>query len=158
MTDLSFDHIGVVVPALAEGRAFFAAALPIAAWTAAVDDPGLGVSVQFGRDASGVVYELIAPLGESSPVTAALRSGRHLLNHVAYRTASIAREGARLRELGCVETAAPHPALAYAGATVQFWVSPLRILLELIEAPPHARVPWGVTQRRWGADLQTRDR
>ena len=129
VTQLAVDHVGVVVPTLAEGRRFFTA-----------DEPGLRVAVQFGRGAGGVVYELIAPLGEDSPVSGALRSGRNLQHPLADRTASLDGAARQLREQGCVETAAAHPALAYGGAPVQFFMSPLRILFEVIEAPEHQHV------------------
>ncbi len=137
MTPLRFDHIGIVVPDLAPGRDFFNTAFPITRWTASVDDPGLGVSVQFALDASGLVYELIAPLGPASPVAGALSSGRNLLNHIAYRTTDLVHAAAHLASTGCRETAPARPALAYGNAPVQFFLSPLRFIIELIEAPAH---------------------
>lgn len=137
MSELRFDHIGVVVRDLAIGREFFEAALPISDWTEAIDDPGIGVSVQFALERSRLCYELIAPLGESSPVAGALASGRNVLNHVAYRTADLAQAGRRLESLGCHTTGLAQPAVAYGGYLVQFFVSPLRFIIELIEAPVH---------------------
>lgn len=134
---LRFDHIGVVVREIGLGRKFFAESIGIARWTEVFVDPGLGVSVQFGLGESGPCYELIAPLNEDSPVSAALRSGQRILNHVAYLTAGLEAEGERLAAVGCHSTGPAHPAVAYAGRRVQFWISPLRFMIELIEAPEH---------------------
>jgi methylmalonyl-CoA/ethylmalonyl-CoA epimerase len=136
--DLHFDHIGVVVPDIDAGRRFLEAALGISQWTAVFEDPGLGVAVQFGRALDGPVYELISPLGDTSPVTAALKAGKNILNHMAYLTANIASAGERLRAQGCYPAGEPRPALAYGGRRVQFFVSPLRFLIEIIESPGHA--------------------
>jgi methylmalonyl-CoA/ethylmalonyl-CoA epimerase len=135
---LIFDHLGLVVPTLEEGRSHLAGALDIIQWTTPFDDAGIGVSVQFGKQgAGGPAFELIAPLGPASPVAGALRSGKQILSHVAYRTDDIAASGERLREQGCVATGPAQGAVAYGGRPVQFFVSPLRFMIELIEAPDH---------------------
>lgn len=135
---LEFDHLGLIVPDLAAGRAFLQAALGITRWTPVTDDPGLRVSVQFGSaPGSSIVYELIAPLGDGSPIAGTLRQGKSILNHVAYLTPSLAESAAHLRALGCFATGDPQPAVAYNGCLIQFWISPLRFLIELIEKPGH---------------------
>src|SRR5580698_8337733 len=95
---LRFDHVGIVVSELEVGRAFFKDALGIDRWTEVFADPGLGVSVQFGVADCGPCYELIAPLGEDSPVASALRSGQRILNHVAYLVDDLDAEGQRLAD------------------------------------------------------------
>ena len=135
---LVFDHLGLIVQDLAAGREFLTAALRVAHWTPVVHDNGLQVSVQFGSSAAdGMVYELVAPFGERSPIANALRSGKHILNHLAYRTDDLDRAGERLRAQGCFPAGDPHPAVAYNGQRVQFFVSPLRFVIELIEKPEH---------------------
>jgi methylmalonyl-CoA/ethylmalonyl-CoA epimerase len=134
---LRFDHVGVVVAEIEEGRKFFTSALGITRWTEVFADPGLGVSVQFGLGPDGPCYELIAPLGENSPVAAALRNGQRVLNHVAYLVDDLEAEGQKLAAQGCSPAGPARPAVAYAGRCVRFWMSPLRFLVELIEAPGH---------------------
>ncbi len=136
---LVFDHLGVIVEELAGGREFLRLSLGISRWSAVIEDDGLGVDVQFGAAPSGVgpVYELVAPRGEASPIAGQLGRGKGALNHVAYRTADLAASAAHLRSTGCFATAEPQPAVAYGGAPVQFWVSPLRFLIELIGKGEH---------------------
>ena len=137
MSTWRFDHLGLVVAEIGPGREFVSAAMGLTHWSQVFEDRGLGVSVQFGRGDSGPCFELIAPLGDGSPVRGALRGEKNVLNHVAYLTEDIAAEGQRLRALGCHPTGEPKPAVAYAGRLVQFWVSPLRFIMEIIEAPEH---------------------
>jgi len=135
---LALDHIGLIVPDLATGRDFLATALGITRWTPVTDDPTLHVSVQFGAaPGQPLTYELIAPFGEQSPIANALRSGKHILNHLAYLTPDLETSGNHLRASGCYPTGDPLPALAYHGRLVQFWLSPLRFIIELIEKPGH---------------------
>ena len=137
-TTWRFDHLGVVVKDLAKGRRHLVALLAIAEWTGVFDDPVNGVRLQFGRDPAGVVYELLEPLDEASPVFAALRNGKAILNHVAYRVADLAAGAAHLAGAGAARIGEPRPAIAYGGRPIQFFVTPLRFVIELIEAPGHA--------------------
>ncbi len=124
------------MPELAEGRRHLTRALGITRWTAPFLDPGIGVSVQFGADPhGGPTLELIAPLGDRSPVANTLRKGTRILSHVAYTTADIEASAAHLAAEGCATTGPPHPAVAYGGQRVQFFISPLRFMIELIEVP-----------------------
>ena len=135
---LRFDHVGIVVPSLAAGREHLTHLFSIRHWTVEFDDPGIGVRVQFGRDESGVCYETIAPLGNASPIAQALRSGQRILNHVAYLTPDIAAAAAFYREQGCAVVGDAVAAVAYQGRKVQFFISPLRFMFELIEARDHS--------------------
>jgi len=135
---MTFDHIGLVVEDIVAGRAFLEATLQLNQWTAITHDEALGVSVQFGRSETTPTIELISPLGATSPITAALRGSKSILNHLAYTVENLAEAGLDLRGQGCLPAGDPKPARAYGGAHVQFWVSPLRFLIELIEAPGHA--------------------
>jgi methylmalonyl-CoA/ethylmalonyl-CoA epimerase len=135
---LELDHLGLIVQDIAVGRSFLQKTLGITRWTPVVDDPGLHVSVQFGTaPGESLTYELIAPLGEGTPIANALRTGKHILNHLAYLTPDLEASAAHLREQGCYPAGEPQPAVAYEGRRVQFWMSPLRFVIELIEKPGH---------------------
>jgi methylmalonyl-CoA/ethylmalonyl-CoA epimerase len=137
---MKFDHIGIAVENMEEGRRLLAAMFEIERWTEVFEDAGLGVFVQFGKGASGPCYELIAPLGPSSPVSSALKSGRNILNHVAYLVENLDTAASALQEDGCFPVVKPKHAVAYGGNLVQFFQSPLRFLIELIEAPEHRHI------------------
>jgi len=130
---LTFDHLGVIVPDIDAGFAMFDPMFGPLSWSHRVDDPALGVSVRFARDKSGLIYELVAPLGTSSPVARTLKSRSNLLNHVAYRTRTLEPAVERFRRLGAVPVGPPSPAVAFGGARIQFVMSPLGFLTELIE-------------------------
>ncbi len=129
----AFDHIGVVVSDVHWGRPRLAPLWGVARWTGIFEDPIHRVVVQFGRDASGIVYELVAPLGDSSPIATALAKGQNLLNHVAYRTPDLAAAAAVLRRQGCIPLGRPAPAVAFGGQPVQFFLTPVRIILEVVQ-------------------------
>lgn len=140
MSVLKFDHIGLIVGDMAEGRTFLEEMFGLDHWTEIFEDPGIGVYVQFGRALEGPCYELIAPLGDASPVTTALKRGINILNHVAYLTPNLDDDAKELESKGSIMAGPPKPAVAYRGARVQFWISPQRFMVELIEAPAHEHV------------------
>ena len=132
--ELSFDHVGIIAPDIDAGCVNLRGLLGPLLLTRRFDDFGLGVSVRFCRDISGMVYELIAPLGARSPVAATLASGMNLLNHVAYRTRSLEAATKRLHRQHWATPAGPAAAaLAFGGARVQFMLARQGFLLELIE-------------------------
>jgi methylmalonyl-CoA/ethylmalonyl-CoA epimerase len=131
------DHLGIVVPTLEAGRAAMVGIFEIRDWTREFRDEINRVYVQFGRDPTGVCYELIAPLAPDSPVSSALRKADRILNHVAYITADLEAAGAKLCEGGALVLDKPKPAIAYGGRRIQFFFTPLQFIVELVEAPDH---------------------
>lgn len=134
---MKFDHIGITTADLAAGRTLLEGAVGVQFWTEAFEDPINDVWVQFGRDSSGLCYELVAPLSARSPIRRVLAQKVNTLNHVAYLVSDLAVQAARLVTLGFVEVAAARPAIAYGNRPIQFLVSQSRLLIELIEAPDH---------------------
>jgi methylmalonyl-CoA/ethylmalonyl-CoA epimerase len=134
---LHFDHIGVVVRTLRTGRKYLSSLVGISEWTTEFRDPGIKVCVQFGRDRSGICYELIAPFGDDSPINNALKDHINILNHMAYLVSDLEAEAMRFRLAGAVPTGPAQPAVAYGGRRVQFFYTPLRFIIELIEDSDH---------------------
>ena len=132
---LLFDHMGVVVRDISLGLKSIKTLLPVIAKTQRFDDPQLGVSVQFLRDGAGVVFELIAPLGASSPVAKIAASRVGVINQIAYRVDDLSKAEEYFRSNGATPTGPPKPALAFGGAMVQFFYVPEGFIVELIEPP-----------------------
>ena len=130
---MQFDHIGIFVESLGKGREHLSQMLEIEGWTEETHDDLLKVSVQFGEDASGQRYELVAPRGEGNPVSGSLERRANLLNHVAYRVEDLDVAMALWREAKAIPLGAPKPAKAFDGARVAFFMSPLGFIVELID-------------------------
>jgi methylmalonyl-CoA/ethylmalonyl-CoA epimerase len=130
---VTFDHIGLIVSDIETGRRAVSKMLSIEQSSETIQDSGLGVSVQFITDRSGIRYELIAPFGEMDPVSGSLKAGRNILNHVAYRVPDLNAEIAVFRSQGAIPFGPPRAAVAYGGNSVVFFLSPLGFVVELIE-------------------------
>lgn len=131
---MKFHHVGIFTASLAQGRTHLAA-LGVGAWGPEIDDPGLKVRVQFGFDAAGLCYELVAPGGTDDPVSPVLASKRTILNHLAYRVPDLDTAFAALRAGGAMPLGPPSPAVAFCGHRVMFLLSPLGMIVELIDCP-----------------------
>lgn len=134
---LQFDHLGVVVSDIAAGREHFQSIFGVQSWTKTFADPVNRVSVQFGLDPGGLCYELISPLGPDSPVTRALKARNPILNHIAYLTPDLKEAEGELRKKRFLPTGPANPAVAYGGARIQFFMSPLSFVVELIKSFGH---------------------
>jgi len=130
---MKFDHIGVFVRELHYGYDQLSKLIDIAHKSQVYDDPLLRVSIQFCFDESGVCYELVAPYGENNPVDPVIKNGANILNHIAYKTTQFDESILKFRETGCVPLGNPQPALAFNGDRVVFFLTPLRLIFELIE-------------------------
>ena len=135
---LTFDHIGLVVASIEVEAPRLGALLQLTRWTERFDDVALGVSVCFATDGAGLVVELIAPLGPDSPVARAARQKRDCLNQMAYRTDDMVGARARFEAAGAVVLSEAKPALAFAGAPVEFFLMPQGFVVELVGAPAFA--------------------
>ena len=133
---MQFDHVGVFVESLDQGRARLQEILPLATVSEEFHDPLLKVSVQFLHDTSGICYEIVAPNGDGNPVDALLAEKRNILNHIAYKVTDFDASAERLRRARCMPMGIPQPAVAFGGARVVFFLTPLRMIIELIEARP----------------------
>ena len=101
------------------------------------DDPIQNVSVCFlGRDNPGdISIELIAPLGEESPVHRTLTKGGNSAYHACYQAPDLDRTIDHFVSKGCVLISKPVPAVAFAGRRIAWLILPTRQIIELVEAP-----------------------
>jgi len=123
---MQFDHIGLVVPDLASGVAYCRDVLGLSRFSVAVEDPLQRVWVQFVHDDHGLCYELVSPASEESPVAQVLKTRRNVINHLAYRVSNLQASAERLRTQR-------HLPLGPSQSHVQFFLSPLGHIVELIE-------------------------
>lgn len=128
-----FDHIGLFVSDLKIGLKHLSNIIEIDHVSDVIKDPVLNVAVQFIIDSGGLRYELVAPFGEKNPVEQALRSNKNILNHVAYKSNSFVSDINKLRENGCIPLGPPKKAKAFNGKRVIFFLTPLRMIVELVE-------------------------
>lgn len=134
-SQMRFHHLGIVAREMEAGCHVLHEAFPIVHWSNTWVDPIQRVRVRFGTDCSGIVYEVVVPETDDAPVARCLAQGQNLLNHVAYAVEDLAAEGARLRAQGWIPVRRPQPAEAFGGRPIQFWISSLGFLVELIERP-----------------------
>lgn len=133
---MKFDHIGVVVKDLVVGRALIGETFCIESWTSEYHDPLQDVFAQFGRCSSGLCYEIIAPASAGSPVSRTLQERQNPLHHIGYLVEDLAQEEARLAAAGFVAAGPPKYGVVF-DAPIQFFLSPVRLIVELIAAPAH---------------------
>jgi methylmalonyl-CoA/ethylmalonyl-CoA epimerase len=134
---VKFDHLGVVVRDLAAGRVLLGNSIGVTGWGREYEEPLQDVYLQFGRCASGICYEIVAPRSAASPISRVLASKVNVLNHVAYLVGDLGREAERLEAAEFVPVGPAKPGFVFGNRSIQFFVSPSRFLLELIEAPDH---------------------
>ena len=130
---MKFDHIGIFAKTLEHGRRHLQALLPISAVSDEFHDSLLKVSVQFLYDSSGICYEIVAPNGAGNPVDSTLSKKRNILNHVAYKVNNFQFTIDRLRQCGCIPLGTPKAAVAFGGVRVIFFLTPLSMIIEIIE-------------------------
>jgi methylmalonyl-CoA/ethylmalonyl-CoA epimerase len=129
----ALHHIGFVVgdiePAIAGFKRSFAAEWNGRIW----EDPHQGVRVAFLKVlGSPVLMELVAPLGDGSPVTQFLDrgGGQH---HLCYEVVDLEAGLAELHARGNLLVRPPAPAVAFEGRRIAWVMTRERLLIELLE-------------------------
>jgi methylmalonyl-CoA/ethylmalonyl-CoA epimerase len=129
----TFHHIGIFVKDLNFGKKILSKIFNVVSASEEIIDENIGVKIIFLKDNKGILYELVAPYGDKSPVLGTLKRGKDFLNHIAYLTNSFEKEVNKLRGEGFVPLGEAQSAKAFSGAKVIFLLSPLGFIVELIE-------------------------
>jgi methylmalonyl-CoA/ethylmalonyl-CoA epimerase len=131
-------HVGVGVPALAPASESLCALFGYKVVAGPFDDPAQKVSVSFlsASEGDAVEVELIAPLGDDSPIRSMLAKNGGGAYHLCFETADMDAALAHAESNRCVVIARPVPAVAYAGRKIAWIYTPGRQLFELVEATP----------------------
>lgn len=138
MEGFRLHHIGVAVPDIAKAMPFYRDVLGFDRADGPYDDPVQRVSVSFLTSSTGVgpCIELIAPLGEASPINRYLAKecGAY---HLCYEVDDIAATLAELRTKGCVIVSGPVPAVGFQNRRIAWLFTPTKQLVELVEGRKH---------------------
>ncbi len=125
------DHVGFAVANLDEAIMLFRDTLG-ASVGPVFEDPLQRVRLCFAEHAGGRV-ELIAPLGQESPVNRLVAQSGGGLYHLCYATDDLDAEVKHLRTKSFVPTGPAQPAVAFNGRRVVFLYNRLTQLIELVE-------------------------
>ncbi|MDR2176101.1 MAG: VOC family protein [Synergistaceae bacterium] len=135
---MKIDHIGYAVAETEKAAAAFLdlgySVLGLCGGGGYIDDPFRRVRICFLSDPRGVKVELVAPLGENSPVSVWLGKNGPSPYHIAYESGDVPADAANLKKRGFLLVEPPAPALAYGGRTVAFLYGKAAGLIELVPA------------------------
>jgi len=130
--------VGVAVPSLEPTTELLKALFGYRVVSGPFDDPVHKVTVSFL--ATGVhdvpQIELIAPLGEDSPINLMLTREGVTAYHLCFETTDIVGALAHAKKNGCVIVSAPKPAVAFQGRRVAWIYTQSNQLFEFLEADP----------------------
>jgi methylmalonyl-CoA/ethylmalonyl-CoA epimerase len=133
---LRLHHIGLVVREIEEFRAFCVDVLQYRERTPMIHDPVQTAFVQFFSIPDSDHYiELVAPDSDTSRLREASRKGLPL-NHLCYSCENIVAMVSNLHASGCIVMQAPVPAVAFDGRLIAWLVTPIGLLIELVERGP----------------------
>jgi methylmalonyl-CoA/ethylmalonyl-CoA epimerase len=130
---VKFHHIGFLSEDVERDMAAFDLLFGKMAWSARFEDPEQDVIARFGRTAEGLVYELVQPRSDKSPVVRSLKARQNIINHLCYRCEDLAETTAELRSQGAVPIGAPRRGVAFSGRLIQFFYMANGMLLEIVE-------------------------
>lgn len=134
MATLTFSHLGVAVPNIAQALATYREIFGYTVCAGPFDDPIQQVSVCFlaAEDVRAPTIELVAPQGDHSPVSKILAKGLGAY-HACYEVENIDEALAYVRAKGCIVVSHPVPAVAFDGRRIAWFYTPTRQLMELVE-------------------------
>ena len=135
---LRLRHIGIAVPELGPAVDMLSTLMGYNTVSGPFDDPLQKVRVQFLAKSAGdpAEIELVAPLGDDSPVHSMLAKGKGGAYHLCFETPDLNAALRHASENGCVVVAEPVPAVAFEGRRIAWIYTSTRQLFELVEATP----------------------
>jgi methylmalonyl-CoA/ethylmalonyl-CoA epimerase len=131
---MKFKHLGVAVADLGQALSVYREVFEYRLIAGPYEDPIQKVSVCFvgsGRDGD-LILELVAPLGEKSPVHRVLTKqiGAY---HACFEVEDLDQTLKHVRAMGCVVFGQPVPAVAFGGRRIAWFYTPSRQLVEILE-------------------------
>ena len=134
MTSMTFSHLGIAVPSIAQALSLYQEIFGYRVLSGPFDDPIQRVSVCFiGTGIPGdMTIEIVAPLGDESPVNGLLAKGVSAY-HVCYEVDDVDQVLAEVRAKGCIVVGKPAPAVAFEGRRIAWFFTPVRQLVEVVE-------------------------
>ena len=133
MVRLDFHHIGVITPDIIECSDSFKRLSIINRFGEIHKEESQGVSIRFGVNVEGILYEIIEPLNSNSPINNALMQGKNIINHIGYVVDSIEDTILELTMEKLIRKGNPKPSKVFNNAPVQFIYTSSGMLIELIE-------------------------
>ncbi len=129
-----FHHLGVAVKSIDKTVPVYRDLFGYQVLSGPFDDPIQRVSVCFvgHGEPGGIVIELIAPLGDKTPIDGLLAKGGGAY-HVCYEVADLDRTLATLASKKCVVVSKPVPAVAFNQRRIAWLFTPTQQLIELLE-------------------------
>ena len=130
---MKFHHFGIIVSDIKKASKNLKAILPIKKKTKIFTDKNWKVKVLFLLDSKNVTYEIIEPLGRSSPVYNALKKNINILNHIAYKSVNFEKDCKMLIKQGLFPLTKAMSAVAFKNKKVIFFYTKENFILEIIE-------------------------
>jgi methylmalonyl-CoA/ethylmalonyl-CoA epimerase len=134
--DFKLLHVGVAVPTLGPTTELLSDLFGYRVVSGPFEDPLQKVTVNFlaKSDSDVAEIELIAPLGEDSPIESILAKSGGGAYHLCFETSELEGALEHARKNGCVVVASPVPAVAFQGRRIAWIYTRSRQLFELVEA------------------------
>ena len=130
---MKFHHFGVIVSDIKKASKNLSTILPIKKKTKIFIDKNWKVKILFLFDNNNVKYEIIEPLGKSSPVYNALKKNINILNHIAYESINFEKDCKKLIKQGLLPLTKAMAAVAFKNKKVIFFYTKENFILEIIE-------------------------
>ena len=130
---MEFHHLGIIVDDLKNSTIEFEESIGGSKEGKEILDEGIGVTIQFIKDPSGILYELVQPIDEDSKIFSVLKTNNHL-HHIAYKVDLIEERVKELRNKRFGPLTKLMKAKAFEDKRVVFLLSPNKYIVELVEA------------------------
>ena len=130
---MEFHHLGIIVDDLKNSTIEFEESIGGSKEGKEILDEGIGVTIQFIKDPSGILYELVQPIDEDSKIFSVLKTNNHL-HHIAYKVDLIEERVKELRNKGFGPLTKLMKAKDFEDKRVVFLLSPNKYIVELVEA------------------------
>ena len=130
---MKFHHFGIIVSNLKKASINLKAILPIEKKTKIFTDKRWKVKILFLIDKNNITYEIIEPLGKSSPIYNALKKNINILNHIAYESIDFEKDCKTLIKQGLLQLTKAMSAVAFNNKKVIFFYTKENFILEVIE-------------------------
>ncbi len=130
---MELHHVGIIVNDIKKAIRSLKQVLNAKKNSRIIIDKNWKIKILFIKHKNKILFEIIEPLDNKSPIAGQLKKNINIINHIAYKCKNFEKDKKNIIKNGAIPVTPKKKALAFNNKKIQFFMTKEKLLIELIE-------------------------